>query len=177
MKKLIGTDLGTYAFNAAAKTVTLTGLSALVLEQVLLISNATTGAIIYSFADSAKGATLTGSAAAGYVLTLETSTAGMANNDRLQIFVDLPEPQGVAVADLAAVLRNLMAILADPMWLDPATSRVRVALESAAVTMTGVTTVATVTSLSQIAGFSAKDTALNALEDVTWANAIRSLIA
>lgn len=72
-----------YTFNAAARTVTLNALTAISLEQVLLISNVTRGEIIYNFADPARGATV-----AGNVLTLEHDTSEHNDADRLQIFYD-----------------------------------------------------------------------------------------
>ena len=84
MKKLVGFDIGTHTFDKVAQTVTMSGLPSLSLEQILLITNTTRGTIIYSFADSTLGGTLSGS-----VLTLATSTTAMANTDKLQIYVDL----------------------------------------------------------------------------------------
>ena len=48
MKILIGVDKGSYTFNAAGKTVTLSGIVKLDIKQVLLITNLTTNEIIYS---------------------------------------------------------------------------------------------------------------------------------
>lgn len=79
MKKLITA----YTFDASAQTVTLTGLTSTLLEQVLLITNVTDNIIIYNFADATKG----GSIASG-VITLAYDTTSMADTDDLQIFID-----------------------------------------------------------------------------------------
>jgi hypothetical protein len=86
MKRLIGHDIGSYTFNATAGTVTFAGLPSFTLDQVLLITDALTGAIIYNFSDPACGGTLAGS-----VLTLEASMTGLASTDPLIIYLDLPE--------------------------------------------------------------------------------------
>jgi len=74
-----------YTFDASEKTVTLTDFNPVVLEQVLLITNVTDQIIIYNFADTAKGGTVTGASA---VLTLEHDTTSMADGDDLQIWYD-----------------------------------------------------------------------------------------
>ena len=58
------------------------------LEQFQLITNITDQEIIFNFADTSKGATLSYNATTDKTtLTLETSTSGMSSTDRLQIFV------------------------------------------------------------------------------------------
>jgi hypothetical protein len=95
---LIGHDLGSYAFDAVAKTVTLSGIPAITQDQILLVTNTKTGAILYNFADPATGGTLV-----GLVLTLLGSTAGMTNSDPLQVYVDLPSDGVVLyVGDISA---------------------------------------------------------------------------
>lgn len=87
MKQLIGHDIGTYAFNAPAGTVTISGVT-LTQEQLLLIVDATAGVVIYNFAVAALG----GSFNAGTgVLTLTVSTAALYNADSLLIYVDIPK--------------------------------------------------------------------------------------
>lgn len=101
MKQLIGHDVGTYAFNAAAKTVTFAGVT-LTLEQILLVVDSTQGIIIFS-----TGSNTLGGSYAGGVLTLDFDTTGFSNADSLQIYVDVP-------VDLALESGgNLAAIKAD----------------------------------------------------------------
>ena len=53
MKQLIGSDTGSYTFDASAKQITIIGLPTFTIEQVLLITNVTDGIVIYNFASSA----------------------------------------------------------------------------------------------------------------------------
>jgi hypothetical protein len=72
-----------YTFNAAAKTITFTGLASIALERIYAVINCTTQQIIYNPADQALGGTV-----ATNVLTLETATTGMGNSDKLLILYD-----------------------------------------------------------------------------------------
>ena len=83
MKQLIGVDIGSYVFNANAKTITISGITIDSLEQILLITNVTDNIIIYNFAESTLGGTLNTN-----VITLTYNTATMSDSDRLQIFID-----------------------------------------------------------------------------------------
>jgi hypothetical protein len=80
MKQIIPT----YTFSASAKTVTFTDLDSISLERILLITNTTKNVILYNFADPTKGGTV-----ATNVLTLATSTTGMADTDKLNIVYDM----------------------------------------------------------------------------------------
>lgn len=103
-KHLVGVDGGAYTWTpggAGVGTVTLTGLSTLTLDQVLLITNVTDGEIIYNFADPDS----TGSISSN-VITLEKDTSSMSSGDVLQIWVDLPSsefPNGVLLYDVNGV--------------------------------------------------------------------------
>lgn len=95
MKILVGSDLGSYTFNASAKTVTLIGFQPLLLSQVLLITNTTDGVIIYSPYSPGKGGTISGN-----ILTLQYNTTAMDNSDSLQIFINYEDfVQAVTIAD------------------------------------------------------------------------------
>jgi hypothetical protein len=72
-----------YTFNKTAKTVTFTDYATIRLDGLLLITNATDGVIIFNFADTAKGGTVTGN-----VLTLTFDTSSMDNGDKLLIYYD-----------------------------------------------------------------------------------------
>lgn len=90
MKKLVTS----YTFTAAAKTIASADFTSL--EKVQLITNVTDQVIIYNFADTTKGATLSGT-----TLTLEYDTTTMDDADKLQIFVeDGSATQAVSVASL-----------------------------------------------------------------------------
>jgi hypothetical protein len=86
MKQLIQSDIGTYTFNASAKTVTLAGVT-LALEQILLITDVTANVTIYQFNNPALGGSLD---VTGTILTLDYNTAALSNTDLLQIYVDIP---------------------------------------------------------------------------------------
>ena len=86
MKRLVGKDIGSYAFDASAKTITLSNLPTLVLENIVGIVNVTDQVIIYSPINSAKGGSISSN-----VLTLEHDTTTMEDTDKLQIWINLPE--------------------------------------------------------------------------------------
>jgi|SRR3972149_1735765 len=83
MKILVGTDIGNYTFDASAKTVTLTGLDVVLLQQLLMITNITTNSIIYQFNKTGYGGTINNN-----VITLDFNTTSMNDGDDLQIFID-----------------------------------------------------------------------------------------
>lgn len=110
-KILIGSELGSYAFNSAAQTITFSGFSAQ-LERLLLITDTTNNTIIYQFNDALKGGTLSNNV---LTLTYNTNVVGFANTDKLQIFYWSEEPQQTAVLDLAmSIKRDLQMMRRDP---------------------------------------------------------------
>lgn len=96
MKQLIGTDIGGYSFDASAKTVELKGLGPLELSQILLIVNATQNVVIYSPVAAATG----NAGFDGRILALDYDTSAHADDDSLQIFVDLPAQSPTDITDL-----------------------------------------------------------------------------
>jgi hypothetical protein len=83
-KKLIRT----YTFNAAAKTVAISGY--VTLSNLLLITNTTRNTIIYNFADPTQVSTISYSPTTNITtITLGyNTTVGMANADKLMIYID-----------------------------------------------------------------------------------------
>lgn len=77
------TIISNYTFNAAARTVTFTNYATISLQRLYLVTNVTQNKILYNFADVTRGGTV-----ATNVLTLNASTAGMANGDVLMIIYD-----------------------------------------------------------------------------------------
>lgn len=69
-----------YSFNHSAQTVTLTDFSTVLLERLMLITDVTTGTILYQFNNSALGATVSGN-----VITLVADTSSAQDSDKLQI--------------------------------------------------------------------------------------------
>jgi hypothetical protein len=110
-KILIGSELGSYAFDKVAQTITFTGFIAS-LERLLLITDVTNNVIIYQFNDPAKGGLIVNN-----VLTLDynTNTVAFNNTDNLQIFYWSEEPQQTALLDLAmSIKRDLQMIRREP---------------------------------------------------------------
>ncbi len=85
MRTLIGSDLGSYTFNASAKTVTLVGIpETLTLDQIGMIVHQPTGAVLFHFAEETNRATISSN-----VITLTASTTGMSDTDELMILCDI----------------------------------------------------------------------------------------
>ena len=75
--------INNYTFNKTTKTVTFTDYTSILLDGILLITNVTDNIIIYNFASSTLGGTVSGNSV---ILTYDTSA--MDNTDKLQIFYD-----------------------------------------------------------------------------------------
>ena len=154
MKQLIGHDIGQYSFNAAAKTITFTGLPAFAIEQILLITELNTNNIIYNFADS----TPNGGILVGNVLTLDYNTTTLVNSDPLQIYIDLPTTAavdiGVAVDSQTHLLLQRICDLLEPVATQDQANRQRISVDAitAGTTLPAVTTVTTVGTVSTITG-------------------------
>lgn len=106
---MIGKDGGSYLFNKASKTVTITGLPSgniAGLDGLLLIVDVTNNTIIYNFADLANGATCSNGV---FTLTYDTTGGTFNNNDILHIHYYDSTPQSVSVDDLAIALKMAMA--------------------------------------------------------------------
>lgn len=105
MKAKLGTDTpGSYTFNAAAKTVTFSGLRETIdLSNILVITNVSTNTIIYNFASATKGNT----SFVDNVLTLDFDTTSMSNSDVLSIYLDVESTEET----LAALLRRMNKLL------------------------------------------------------------------
>jgi hypothetical protein len=75
--------LTSYTFDASEQTVTHADFSDITLEGIQMIINTTDQIIIYNFADTAKGGTLSTD-----TLTLEYDTTSMSDTDKLMILVE-----------------------------------------------------------------------------------------
>lgn len=185
------TLITSYLFDASAKTITFLDYSSILLESVLLITNVTDNLIIYNFAVSGKGGTVSGN-----VLTLVYDTTAMADTDDLQIFYD----DGEVGANLAEQLNqedllyqinealqrlsrvaSAMGIAADlRVTLLGGTTAVTgtltgVTTVTTVTTVTGVTTVSTVTNLAQIGAQPATQAIPSLQNQVAIANNINNL--
>lgn len=139
-----------YTFTPASRQVTITKLSSVSLEQILLITNVTTNTIIYNFADPSLGAIV-----AGNVITLDYDTTSMNASDDLQIFIDYVDAGASALNDvlmcgLGEIVRQLQSMRNDGGMADSA-GRVRVAIETGSVGIATNQTLATLTTLSNMA--------------------------
>jgi hypothetical protein len=86
MKILVGTDAGSYTFDASAGTITLSGLPVVKLEDLLIITNIVSSiGIIYNFADEQLSAIPLGN----NVFALAADTTQMTDTDPLQIWIQL----------------------------------------------------------------------------------------
>ena len=94
-----------YVFNAAAKTVAFT--FPVEIERLLVINNAAVNKIIYNFADSVTGGTVSGN-----ILTLVCDTTGMTDGDKLLIYYEVDED--VQLSDILHELRALRGLLGFP---------------------------------------------------------------
>ena len=126
-----------YVFNAAAKTVAFT--FPLEIERLLVINNAALNKIIYNFADSATGGTVSGN-----ILTLVCDTTGMTDGDKLLIYYEVDED--VQLSDILYELRALRGLLGFP----DTGGRLRVNVENSVAvgTITTLSNVGTITTLS-----------------------------
>ena len=144
-----------YTFNAASKTVTFLGYSRILLDSILIITNVASNTIIYNFAGTGKGGTVSGN-----VLTLDFDTTAMSNSDSLQIYYDdaaivpatVQEQQNTEdLLYLLSVQGNALGKLAE--MVDGA--NIRAALQASAavigaVTQSGTWSIGTVTTVSTV---------------------------
>lgn len=95
-----------YTFNAATKTITLVGAE-FHQGQILLITNATRGAIYYNFASSSLRAAITPGSGNTTIVLTDASTAGHQNTDKLIIhYDDLQERIDVNEVGIVGGLRD-----------------------------------------------------------------------
>lgn len=153
--------INSYSFDASARTITFLDYSSIFLDSVLLITNVTDNVIIYNFAGSGKGGTVSGN-----VLTLAFDTTTMADTDSLQIYYD-DEAIAPVTAKQQEEMRDMLYLLSQQgqmigkiaEMVDGA--NIRAALQASAAvigavtqsgswTLTTVTTVSTVTTCSTL---------------------------
>lgn len=87
MKKLIEN----YTFNPTTKEIVFLDYTTINLERILIITNVTSNIIIYNFANSLQGGTVSNN-----ILTLNYNTSSMSNTDKLQIYyetIDTPSSE------------------------------------------------------------------------------------
>jgi hypothetical protein len=157
-----------YTFNAASKQITFNTTDVITLEQMLIVTNVTTNKIIYNFADPALGGTISNN-----VLTLTFDTTSMSDPDKLQIFLDntfLP-----ASEESIQYLKKIVQILT-PLATQDTQQRQRVTVEGATITSGTITTVSTVSAVSNLALYGGIDPRFQFIDAarLTYAQGIRN---
>ena len=144
MKILVGLDTGTYTFAPSTRKITITGvksggdvLTTILLEQILLITNVTDNIMLYNFADATLGGTISRT-----VMTVNYDTASMSSTDKLMILMEIQDP----TEDMLRLLNRLVKV-SEALGNVDSSQRQRVAVDTfgAALTITAVTTLGTVT--------------------------------
>lgn len=147
-----------YTFDVVTKKVTLTDYASIRLDSLLLITNVTKNVIIYNFADTESGGTVSGNQ-----ITLIADLTDMSNSDKLQIFYeteDIPATDETvsSLADSVNLLKRIAKIL-EPISVQDSNNRQRVVIDSAAgvsvvalPTLSNVTTISTLTNLAGVGG-------------------------
>lgn len=192
-----------YTFNKTNKTITLNDYASLPLENLLLITNVTSGTILFMFNDPSLLATIENN-----IITLSIDTSSMLDSDKLQIFIDdgkhqltndelratpliisdpnlLAELQNKVNADesqlveAVAVLRNILQVLANPAYVDKTANQLRAQITGAIstiTTLTTVTTVSTVSNITNIGSYQATQLLFNQ-NNMAWASLVRNRIS
>jgi hypothetical protein len=140
MKILVGNEYGSYSFNPAAGTITLSGLpTTLRMEQILIITDLISNTIIYNFADPTAGAV----SVTNNIITLEKNVTALNASDKLQIFIEIPDPN----YDLINFMQRFMKLLESNGTVD-SNNRQRIAVEAMpTTTVTGSVNIGTNASL------------------------------
>ena len=120
-----------YTFDPVAKTVTFSEYTTLNHASLLLITNVTVGAMIYTFAKATQVVTITGN-----VVNLNASidTTGMSATDDLQIFYE--DATSNAASDESVILLRRISKLLEPLATQDGQQRQRIAIDSSTVTLT-----------------------------------------
>lgn len=98
---VVGSQLGSYTFDASAQTITLTGLPTIELRDIGLITNLTDGVVIYNPQDVNKLATISGN-----VITLAYDTTAMSDTDELQIPINYNNSQDYTLSSEKTIRQN-----------------------------------------------------------------------
>lgn len=146
MKKLVNN----YTFVPSTRQILINDNLFDSLEQLLLITDVSTNTVIYNFADPNLGGSIDGN-----TITLDYNTTSLSGTDALQIFIDVDDGSRVDLvallqSGLAEIVHQLQSIRNDGGMADAA-GRVRIAIESGNVGISSNQTVATVTTVSNVA--------------------------
>jgi|SaaInlLV_10m_DNA_2_1039722.scaffolds.fasta_scaffold07643_3 hypothetical protein len=97
---LIGTDIGSYTFDASLQTITLAGVKTLGIGEVLSITNLEDNILIFHNQVSGKGGSISGN-----VITLDYDTTTMSDGDELQIIIhyNVSEDYGLSAKNISEI--------------------------------------------------------------------------
>ena len=162
------TLIDSYTFSPSTKQITLNEPTQIKIEQILLITNITNNTIIYNFADNNLGGNISSN-----VLTLNYDTASMSNTDSLQIFIDTPNVDFIALNDLLAdglseIVHQLQSIRNDGGMAD-ASGRVRCYVETGTINVGTATTVSTVSNIASAGGIGLQPSIMS-MTNQGWGN-------
>lgn len=178
MKILVGEYKNTgYTFSPSTNQITLVNFEEnLNIEQVFMITNATSGKIIYNAQMELLGTI------SSNVITVNYDTSTMNINDRLQILVEVNVADNEELTDilkygLVEIVRQLQSIRNDGGMADVA-GRVRVAIESGSVGLSANQDIRNITgavaNITNIGGYSANQYMMS-MTNQAWGN-LRSKI-
>lgn len=158
-----------YIFNPNDQTITLPSIPNAKLEGVQLITNLTTGELIYQFNNAALGGSMSGN-----VLTLNFDSTGMDPSDKLQILYN--PPSGGFFDRAMSLLYEIKEYLRSPPNMVPAAAGnyQRVLLDTTS-NINGLTTVTNVQNLLTVGGIDTREMVWN-LWDTEYNTGIRSKI-
>jgi hypothetical protein len=145
--------IDTYIFDAVNSKITLPDMASLKLEGFQLITNITTGTIIYQFNNASKKGTVSGK-----TLTLAFNTSAMSSTDKLQIIYNPPSDNSRqadteinTTENLYFLLNKIIKLLESSGNVDVG-GRQRVSIDAGSLNTVGtVTTVTTVANTALVA--------------------------
>lgn len=131
MKITVGIDKGTsYLFSASTGIITINGIENLIIENFLMIVNATRSVVLYNPFKVGLGGVINGK-----TIDLQIDTSLMSDSDDLLIFLNIEDQTENALALLRQIIRLL-----EPSASVDSYGRQRVTLDGAAQTVTMATT-------------------------------------
>lgn len=140
-----------YTFNKTSKTVTFNDYTSIDLDGILLITNVTSNTIIYNFAATGQGGTVSGN-----VLTLDYDTSSMSDSDSLQIFYDDPDRNAVS-EELITALKEMTGRLAVLASMSDGKHSLRVTQTTAALSSPVTLASTTLTAVTTFGGMSSNE--------------------
>jgi hypothetical protein len=158
-----------YVFDKTAGTITFSDYTSITIERVVMVINVTDNVIIYNFAGSGKGGTVSGN-----VLTLAYDTSTMSDTDNLQIIYD--DNQASSLIETMVNLKQMFRSMVHPAWVDRGSNRVRETAIIESGTVTTVTTVTTCGTLTNIDGYQGKQLIIDSNRN-SWYNGQRRTIS